>query len=377
MIIPTLFMIIRSIMMKKLLITILLLLCIPSFKVDAADYELKNGKVLEGTYAGEAESDYHYYKIIPSKNGFIAITATTSDNQNLLIDICDKDRNVIASDVSIADKQTVMHKVKKKTEYYVRIKGTLNVVYTISYKMKTFDTLKYAKKYSYTFTNASFTDKSNNITLKIKSSIHGNLNLMCKTDHLVAVQYLNSKKKVISNTNVLMDNSLSGIGVKADKVYYVRMWNQEKLTSGTTTIENMKYQIKSVINASNTSRGRAYTLSNNTYKESLVPADTKSTYWYKVKLSKDQKLSIFVESRILQMNGSGLQLDLYNRDGKKITSKSIPIDEESFATYKKKKYRMNYPVKNITTGELPSDTYYIRIVSKSKKTSGSFRVKWK
>ena len=68
---------------------------------------------------------------------------------------------------------------------------------------------------------------------------------------------------------------------------------------------------------------------------------------------------------------------MYNRDGKRMTSKSIKIDEESYATYKKKKYKMNYPVKSITTGKLPEDTYYVRVVSKSKKTSGSFRIKWK
>lgn len=363
-------------MKNKLLLFLLLILCVPAMKVNAAEFTLKSGKTLSGTYAGDEEV-YNYYKVTPSKNGYIAINASTSDEKELVIDICDKDKNVIASEVSIQNKKTVMHKVKKKTVYYLRIKGTPEVTYKISYKMKTFDTLTYAKKYSYTFTNASFSSKSNAITLKIKSSMNGNLNFMCKTDNPLMTQYLNSKKKVISNNTLLVDNNLSGIGVKADTIYYVKLWNLDKLTSGTTTISNMKYQIKSVAKSYNSTRGSSYSLSNNTYKEALVPAGQKSTYWYKIKLTKDQKLSVFVESRILQMNGKCLQLDLYNRDGQKITSKSIKINEESYATYKNKKYRMNYPVKSITTGKLPSDIYYIKIVSNSKKTSGSFRLKWK
>lgn len=363
-------------MKKRLLLLFLLLLFLPSLGVNAADYELKNNKNKSGTYAGEAEDAYNYYRIKPSKDGFIAITVNTSDKKALILDICNAEKKVIASDIVIGHKKTVLHKIKKKTNYYLRIKGTPDVTYKIKYKMNTFGTLTYAKKYTYTFTNASFKSKKDSITLKIKSNVNGNLNFMCSTKTPIAAQYLNSKKKVISNNLVLLNNNLTGIGVNVNKVYYIRLWNSDKTISGTTTISNMKYQIKSVGNSYNTSRGSSYTLNQNTYKESLVPADTKSTYWYKVKLTKDQKLSVYVESRILQMNGSCLQLDLYNRDGKKITSESIKIDEEAYATYKKKKYKMNYPVKSITTGKLPSDTYYVRVVSKSKKTSGSFRIKW-
>lgn len=362
--------------MKKLLLCILLVLCIPTMKVNAADYNLKNGKTMSGAYAGEEEGVYNYYKITPSKSGYIEITANTSDGKKLIVDICNKDKNVIASEVAIKNKKTVLHKVNKKTVYYLRIKGTPDTTYKISYKLKTFDTLTYAKKYSYTFTNASFSSKSNAIILKIKSSMNGNLNFMSTTDHPLMAQYLSSKKKVISNNVLLVDNNLSGIGVVADNIYYIKLWNLEKSTKGTTTISNMKYQIKSVAKSYNSARGTSYSLSKNVYKEALVPANKNSTYWYKVKLSQDQKVSIYIESRILQMNGKCLQLDLYNRDGKKITSDSIKIDEESYATYQKKKYRMNYPVKSITTGKLPADIYYIKVVSNSKKTSGSFRIKW-
>ncbi len=365
-------------MKQKIFLFILsLLFFMPVMEVQAQDYNMKAGKTIKAGYAGKEETAYHYFKVKPSKNGYIAITAKTSDESALVMDICNDKRETVATDISIFHKKTVLHKVKKAKTYYLRIKGTPDVTYSISYKMNTFSQLSYAKKYSYTFTNASLKSKSDGLLLKIKCNYAGNLNFMCSTKSKLKSQYLNSKKKVISNTDSLKGNCLTGIGAKADKTYYIRLWNAEKTTSGTTTISNMKYQIKNVTPSYNNSRGKSYTLTKNTYKESFVPADAKSTYWYKVNLTKDQKLSIYVESRILQMNGSCLQLDLYNRDGKKITSKSIKIDEEAYAVYKKKKYKMKYPVKNLTTGKLPSDTYYIRIVSKSKKTSGSFRVKWK
>ncbi len=362
--------------MRKTLLLFLLLLFIPFLEVNAADYVLKNGKNKTGTYAGEAEDAYNYYKVKPSKDGFIQIFVETSDKKELVIDICNADKKLVATQIEIDHKQSVLHKVKKKQTYYLRVKGTPDVTYKIKYKMNTFDTLNYAKKYNYTFTNASFKTKKDALLLKVKASIHGNLNFMCNTDRPITAQYLNSKKKVISKNLILSKNNLSGIGVRADKVYYIRLWNPEKTKTGTTTISNMKYQIDNVAISRNTSRGSSYTLSDNVYKEALVPAGEKSTYWYKVVLKKDQKLSIYVESRMLQMSGSGLALDLYNRDGKKITSKSIKIEEESYATYKKKKYKMNYPVKSITTGKIPSDTYYIRVVTNSTKTSGSFRIKW-
>lgn len=359
-------------MKKYLLILFLLLCCIPTLEAEAKNYKLKNGKEQAGKYAGDGEDVYNYYRVRPSKDGYIAITVKTSNKKNLLVDICDSDKNVVASNISIGHKKTVLHKVEKKKIYFIRIKGTPKVRYKISYKINTFGELSYAEEYTYTFTNASFKSKSDSILLEIDSSLSGNLNFMCKTSNPITVQYLNSKKKQISGTNTMKKYALSGIGVKSDRTYYIRIWNEKKTTSGTTTITDMKYQINSVSPTTYSSIGYPYYLYYNTYKESLVPADSRSTHWYKIKLTTDQKLSIHIESRMLQMNGSCLKLDLYNRDGKKITSESIQISDEAYATYRKGKYKMNYPVKCITTGTLPKDTYYIKVASYTKKTSGFF-----
>lgn len=361
-------------MKKKLLLLLLFLLLIPGKQVNAKDYTLKSGKTTKASYAGDLEDSYNYFKIVPSKSGYIAVKVTTSNKQPLLVDICNGNKEIVASDIKIENKKTVLHKAKKGKTYYVRIKGVKDATYSISYKIDTFSSLTYAKKYNYTFTNASFTNEGNPLLLKIKTSKSGILNFMCNTNNKLVVKYYNSRKKAVSKNILLENNNLSGIGVKSKAVYYIKLWNVENSTSGTTTIKNIKYQIKSLEAARNTTRGKSILLSKKKKKEGLVIADRKNTLWYKIKLQKKQKLSISIESRLLQNNGSYLLLDFYNSKGKKITKNSIVIDDEAYVTYRKKKYVMHYPKKKIVTGQLPKGTYYIRVVSKSKMTSGSFSI---
>lgn len=361
-------------MKKRLLLLLLFLLLIPGKNVNANDYTLKSGKSTKASFAGDSEDSYNYFKIVPSKEGYIAIKVTTSDKQPLLVDICNSNKEVVASDIKIEDKKTVLHKAKKGQTYYVRIKGVKDATYNISYKIDTFHSLTYAKKYNYTFTNASFTDERNPLLLKLKTSNTGVLNFMCNTDNKLVVKYYNSRKKAVSKNILLENNNLSGIGVKSKTVYYIKLWNVENNTAGTTTIKNMKYQIKDLEAAKNITRRKSVILSEKKKRENLVVADKQNTFWYKIKLQEKQKLSISIESKLLQNNGSYLLLDFYNAKGKKITKNSIVIDDEAYVTYRKKKYVMHYPKKKIVTGQLPKGDYYIRVISKSKKTSGAFSI---
>lgn len=361
-------------MKKRIFLLLLFLLIIPGKNVNAQDYTLKSGKSIRAGYAGEEEGSYNFFKITPSKSGFIAITVTTSNKQALLFDICNSNKEVAASDIKIGNKQTILHKVNKGKTYYIRVKGIKDATFKISYKMNTFSTLSYAKKYTYTFTNASFTSKSNALMLKVKTSESGILQFMCNSNRELKALYLNSKKKAISKNVSLKGTNFSGIGVNRKKVYYIALWNAEAGIAGTTTLKNIKYQIKSI----NTTKGKTVNLSYNKEKEVLVTAGEKNTFWYKIQLPKNQKLEISVQSKMLQNNGSHLQLDLYNVNKVKMTSNSIIIDGQAKATYNKKKYVLHYPKKkNITTGKLPAGTYYVRVISKSNLSSGSFTIKWK
>ncbi|MDE5779771.1 MAG: hypothetical protein K2I10_14945 [Lachnospiraceae bacterium] len=366
-------------MRKVIFFLALFLFLMTSVTVRAADYNLESGKYVSGDYAGDGEEDYNYFRIQPSKSGYIALTVKTSDKKPLMVDICDSEKNVIASNVDIGNKKTVLHKTQKKKIYYVRIKGKKDASYQVSYKLNTFDTLKYAKKYNYTFTNASFTSEKNAITFKAKANRTGNLQFMCDVNNVLAVRYLNSKKSSISKDVFMTGKVLSGIGVQNKSTYYIRIWNAEGVAEGTTDISDMKFQIpKGISTASAYSvRSRAKVLRQGTYQETLVQAGKTSTAWYKIDLNQKKKIKISVESRMFQNNGKCLQVTLYNKAGKKLNSKAIVIEDKVSVTNKNKKYKMKYPVKHISpTVKFPAGTYYVKITSSTKTSSGSYRIKW-
>lgn len=364
----------NSLSYLKIILLILSFIIIPSKMVKAEDYTLKSGKSAKGSYN---ETDYNYYMIKPSKSGYLAITSKTSNGSALQIDICNESKEVIASDINIKNKATVLHKAKKGSTYYLRIKGNQGATYSISYKIQTIETLTYAKKYNYTFTNASFHNQDNAIILKLKANRSGILHFMCNSNDKVIVKYLDSKKKVISMSSILEKNTLTGIGIQNKKIYYIKLWKPEDTIVGTTTISNIKYQIDEVDFSSNKSRSKAKSLSKGKYVNTLVPAGESTTTWYKVKLNKKQKLSITVESHMLQNNGKCIQLYICNGKGKKLNKDAVIIDDEASSKYKNKKYIMVYPRKKITTGALPVGTYYIKVESKTKTSSGSYKIKWK
>lgn len=361
--------------MKRLFILFLILLTIPNFSVHAKDYILNNGKYEAGTYIGSSEEDYNYYMIKPNKSGYLAITVKTSDQSNLLLDICNENREIIASDISIENKKTVYHACNKGKIYYLKVKGKEGVNFQVSYKMVQLDKFKYAKKYNYTFTNASL-QKSDSLQIPIKVQNSGILHFMLETDKPLSVKYYNNRKKVISSDIIMDKKDLSGIGVQAKGKYYIRIYNPENTFSGTTTICNLKYQVDPVAATKNTSKGRAKTLIKNQYARTLVVAGKKTTAWYRIKINKKQKLTITLDSQMMQNNGKNLQLYICNSNGKKINTSPIIISGEATISYKKK-YIMKYP-KTVfgTTAEFPEGTYYIKIESKTKTSSGAFQIKW-
>ena len=80
---------------------------------------------------------------------------------------------------------------------------------------------------------------------------------------------------------------------------------------------------------------------------------------------------------MLQNNGKNLQIYICNENGKKINNTPIVIDGEASAIYKKK-YILKYPSTTFgTTAAFPEGTYYLKVESKTKTSSGSYSIKWK
>ena len=389
-------------MKKTFIIIFLLTMIFPCITSHAADVTMKSGKNVTGKYAGA--EDYNYYAIKATSSNFIAITAKTSNKKNLELDICDSNKEVIASNLSIPNKKTLFHRASKGKKYYLRIRGTEGQSYTISYKMKSIDTMKYAKKYNYIFTNASFTGEKNALFFKIKASQSGILQFMFETSNGVNVKIVDSKKKALSDVFVVSDNAFSGIGVKGNKVVYAKVWKEENSNEdavdenivsdnvieqsdteqsesngidGITSFKNVKYQIRYISTSNGSTRKKAKSLSKGKFTEALVPAGKSTTSWYKLKISKKHALSVTIESRMLQNKGKNLQLYICNSSGKKLNTSPIIVNGEATVTYKKK-YVMNYPKTTFgTTASFPEGTYYLRVESKTKLSSGSYRIKWK
>lgn len=366
--------------MRKKIILLLLTIVLLSgivINVNAEEIAMESGNKVTGTYAGAGEEDYNYYIIKPSSSDYIAVSVRTSDSANLLFDICDENKQVIAAEISAPNKGTVYHKANKGKIYYLRIKGTEGVTYTISYTMKKIDQMKYAKKYNFIFTNASFVNEDNAVPFKIKVNYSGIVQLMFDTDNELNVRFFDKNKKTpLSEAFTVNDHAFSGIGAKAGKTVYAKLWYAAGTNVGVTTIKSAKYQIKSITTENGGTRAKARKLTKGRYATTLVLAGKTTTSWYRVNVSKKQKVSFTVESRMLQNNGAGLQLYICNSKGKKLNTSPIIIDGETTVIYKKK-YKMEYPVKTFgTTAQFPKGTYYLKVVSKTKTSSGAYRIKW-
>ena len=145
---------------------------------------------------------------------------------------------------------------------------------------------------------------------------------------------------------------------------------------GTTTINDMKYQIRKINLTSNDNRKKAKNLSNGKAVETLLLAGKKTTTWYKIKLSKKKKINMTFESRLFQNSGQGMKIYICNEKGKALHTEPILVTEKA-SSYYKKKYKMEYPRKIITTGNLPAGNYYVKVTSDHKMTSGSYKISWK
>jgi hypothetical protein len=342
----------------------------------ANDYTLQENVALSVGAAENQGNDYHFFAITPSQDGYIEISLSTIGTDTVEMDICNGNKVVVASDLQLSKNQTILHRVEKNKVCYLRIPQKENLSYSIGYRMRDLSFLDYGAESSFTITNASFPNEANAITMKLKATKSGILMLSGTLENKCAVKFYDKKMKSISDATVLVEEGLTGIGVKEKGTYLVKLWNMGSQTAGTTTISNLKYQIKELGIAKNKTKGKSILLNSKRTekKEALVLAGKNTTYWYKVSLKKKKKLTITVESRLLQCSGSGLIITMYDKKGKKLTNASILMDEKLNVSYKDGNYVLFYPKKEIVTKKLKKGTYYIKIESKSKKTSGSFSI---
>ncbi|MFG6383344.1 MAG: hypothetical protein K1V96_03680 [Lachnospiraceae bacterium] len=218
------------------------------------------------------------------------------------------------------------------------------------------------------------------ITLNIKnnSSIQGGA--------YGSLTFCNSKKQPIGRKDEYFDSGVSSsqsyqriktYGVTKGKTYYfkVKSYGGIKVTA----------EVKSVKKGSNTSKTKAKTLSKNKDVTGVILANDKKVDWYKIKLTKKQKINLTykVKTNGARLSGSsiyydnGIKITLCKSNGKAIggsTLASLKYPSDTITYYTK--------VTNTFTGQswqegLNKGTYYVRVERYNASSSGSYTIKWK
>ncbi len=229
------------------------------------------------------------------------------------------------------------------------------------------------------------TKKANYI--KFKSNVTGYVTLKFSNNSRIMnawghVTFCNSKKKALGVReffNTASSNSaikMRTYGVKKGSTYMIKVESEGGVKVSASVV--------SVKKSAGASRGKAKSLGKNKTVKGVMIAGSKAGDWYKIKLTKKQKLHISysVKTNGLTQNGyctGGIKFTLYKSNGTKFTN---DFDYANLATPKNGSI---YCLRNRYTGAetgLNPGTYYIKVephrASSSYKTSsGYYTLKWK
>lgn len=190
------------------------------------------------------------------------------------------------------------------------------------------------------------------------------------------VTLCNSKKTPLSKDDVYNTNGTASrfytvtYGVEKGKQYYLKVYTEV----GTKIKATFKSQSKSKAN----SRGKAKNLAKNKEAKGIMIANSSKADWYKIKLTKKQKLKVTMGA---QTNASGeydgIKFSFYDGKGKLWTSDSIEYFSRG---YKESKWTQTYQMRDRRTGKtypISKGTYYVKVERANKTSSGYYTLKWK
>ena len=91
----------------------------------------------------------------------------------------------------------------------------------------------------------------------------------------------------------------------------------------------------------------------------------------------NKKLNYLKDNDYIKYNRSKASYYGYFKKVIKGSKVSFKMKLEEVHDVYKKKYKMEYPVKTFgTTAKFPEGTYYLKVESKTKTSSGAYRIKW-
>lgn len=234
------------------------------------------------------------------------------------------------------------------------------------------------------------TKKANYI--KFVPSVTGYITLNIKNNSTIpggaygSLTFCNNKKQAIGRNNEYFDSGapssksyqrIKTYGVTKGKTYYFKVQSYGGI--------KISAEVKGVKKGSNTSKNKAKSLSKNKNVTGVILANDKRVDWYKINLTKKQKINL---SYKVKTNGARLSgKSIYYDNGIKITlckSNGKAIGGFSLASLKYPSDTVTYYTKvtNKVTGEswqegLDKGTYYIRVERYNASSSGYYTIKWR
>jgi hypothetical protein len=320
-------------------------LVLGSINISVYAVSSENRTMKKGTWSAFApsyNSRVTYGKVTVASAGYIGIKQTNSDASKLTVSLCDSKKTVLLPYAKYLEANKTAYYPVKKGTYYIKTEGVYNDIARIQYTTKKVFKTSQGKKLTVPILSTTTFD------VKIKAEKTGLLTLQQYNNNSWYCTFLNSKKKALSDS-LWNWGSTNSLAVKKGQTYYFRI----KASIGNDD-RTLSYSIAKAATAKNTSAKKAIQLKKNKSKATLILNGDKKWHYYKIKLTKAQKLNL---SYTAAGNGEYLYSLL---KGKKSVYVSRDTTKGKFYTYSK----------------LSKGTYYFRVKCKSK-SSGKFTFKLK
>lgn len=162
-------------------------------------------------------------------------------------------------------------------------------------------------------------------------------------------------------------------GIQKGKVYYFKVESYGGVKLNAT--------VKAVKKNAATSRAKAKNLSKNKAVNGVLIAGDKKADWYKIKVTKSQKVKISWSAKTNGVtksgngNASGIKMTFYKSNGKMFTNNAYDYVSPAYSSTWIQFYR-KYTYSSQKLGLEPG-TYYIKIEPYTKTSSGYYTLKWK
>ena len=148
-------------------------------------------------------------------------------------------------------------------------------------------------------------------------------------------------------------------GMQKDQIYYLRIKSE--------TPVKLTRVFKKVNDKSAAMRTAGTVLKKNKTRTGLIPAGTAAADWYKVTLTKNQKLKIYYNAKTF----GAFRISIYSAN-RHLGSYNV--------SYTSKQQKLTICQYNYSTGKkipMNAGTYYIKIEKANSQSSGYYKLKWK